>query len=320
MPDKQEFQYPELPDTVPEPQEIALPVSQEQLFLPWLAVLASQRIPYRVDYSGDRKVLLIPIASAERARYELELYEKNTAAWRRAPALSTSAARPLLSDAGFFTALFFSFSLLRFHLWVENAPADWRSSGVWDGALIRSGQCWRCLTALTLHADYAHLLNNMFWGGALLALIASEFGAGWGVLLMLAAGMLGNAINACLLPQAQYQALGASTMVFALLGMLSSTATLALWQQRRQGRGVFRIVHLWLPVLAGCGMLSLYGSAPGSDLGGHLNGFLAGLLLGFLARKLPPGCFARLWQWSAGVLALLALILAWGLARMHGQG
>jgi len=159
----------------------------------------------------------------------------------------------------------------------------------------------------------------MFWGGALLALVASEFGAGWGGLLMLAAGILGNALNAGLLPQAQHQALGASTMVFALLGILSSTATLALWQQRQQGRGVFRIVHLWLPVLAGCGMLSLYGSAPGTDLGGHLNGFLAGLLLGFLARKLPPGCFARAWQWSAGVLALLALSLAWVLARRYGQ-
>ncbi len=295
------------------PTEISIPVPAEKLFLPWLAALASQRIPYRVEYSGNQKVLLVPVALAERANYELAQYEKNTAAWQRIPALLTDT-RPLLSDAGFFSALFFTFTLMRFHLWSENSPANWQSIGAWDGRLIRAGQWWRCLTALTLHADYAHLLTNMIWGGALLALVASEFGAGWGMLLMLTAGTFANALNALLLPQAQYQALGASTMVFALLGILSVATTWNAWQQRRQGRGVFRTVQLWLPILAGIGMLSLYGTAPGTDLGGHLNGFLAGLLFGFLAKKIPALCFATCWQWVAGLFTLIWVPLAWFVA------
>ncbi len=329
MPNEQEYHStakntapispPPSPESAPLPaEEIALPVSEERLFLPWLAVLASQRIPYRVQYSENRKILLIPATAIERARHELAEYEKNTAAWQRRVE-TIDSAQPLLSDRGFFSALFFAFSLLHFHLWYENADCHWRSLGVWEGALIRKGQWWRCLTALTLHSDYAHLLTNMFWGGTLLALVANEFGAGWGLTLMLSAGALGNALNAWLLPQAQYQALGASTMVFALLGMLSSASTCAVWRQRRQGRGTFRIVQLWLPFLAGCGMLALYGTAPGTDLGGHLNGFLAGLLLGLLAKKLPQKYCTRHWQWSSAVLALSVLFLAWIRAWSQGR-
>jgi hypothetical protein len=67
-------------------------------------------------------------------------------------------------------------------------------------------------------------------------------------------------------------------------------------------------------LLAGSALLSLTGTAPGSDLAGHLNGFICGILLGLLTGLLPPKLFSLRWQLLFGTFALLLLPLAWLLA------
>ncbi len=303
----------DLQENSAEAMGVWIKVEDSSLFLPWLAVLASQRIPCRVEYQEGVPFLIVAEKDAPRVQQELALYEQNTAAWRkRHPDRGEDAF--VFSWIPFWMSML-TFSLfLRFHQIVQQAPADWQRRGVWDASLIRSGEYWRCLTALTLHGDYAHLLGNLFWGSMLLTLTAGELGNGWALFLMLLSGSLGNALNALLLPQAGYQALGASTMVFGLLGILTGRTTLKIRQQRLAGSGILQQFRLWLPLLAGVALLALTGTAPGSDLAGHFNGFLCGILLGLLNGLLPSGLFSFRWQLLFGTSAILLLPLAWLLA------
>lgn len=305
---------PDLPDHHNEEETgVRIPVEDPSRFLPWLAVLASQRIPYRVEYQDGKQFLLVADQDVPGVHRELALYEQNTAAWRNLHPGGEGESFAF-SQIPFWTALLTFSLLLRFHQLVQQNPPEWQNLGVWDAGLIRAGEYWRCLTALSLHGDYAHLLGNLFWGSMLLTLTAGELGNGWGLLLMLLSGTLGNALNAALLPQAEYQALGASTMVFGLLGILAGRATLKIRRQKQAGRGILQQFRLWLPLLAEFALLALTGTAPGSDLAGHLTGFLCGILLGLLTGRLPPGMSAWPWQLFTGVLAALSLPLAWLLA------
>lgn len=299
------------PSTLPSDSGfVSIQVEDSSLFLPWLAVLASQRIAYQVEYQDGVPCLLVAEAELPRVRREFELYEQNTAAWRESH-LFNETETLVFSWSNFWTALISFAFLLRFHQYVQEAVIDWQARGVWNAALIRKGEYWRCLTALTLHGDYAHLLGNLFWGCMLLTIAASEFGNGAALLMMLAAGCLGNALNAWLLPLAQYQALGASTMVFGLLGMLAGASTLKIQRRRLAGRGILQQFRLWLPLLAGFAMLSLTGTAPGSDLAGHFNGFLCGILLGVLKNLRPQKISSLRWQLLFAAIAILLPPLAW---------
>jgi membrane associated rhomboid family serine protease len=77
---------------------------------------------------------------------------------------------------------------------------------------------------------------------------------------MVFAGALGNAVMIALARKTQR--LGASTMVFGLLGILSAVRTWHSWRRRQGGRGQLLRIVPWLPLLAGLAMLGIYGTAP----------------------------------------------------------
>lgn len=151
--------------------------------------------------------------------------------------------------------------------------------------VIGGGEWWRTITALTLHADIAHLLANLVGGGFLGYLAMRTTGAGLGVLLIVLAGMLGNLFTAAIYFPQEHLSLGASTMVFGALGILVGTARFSL---RRARSGMKR----WVPVGAGITLLGILGTGDArTDVLAHLGGFLAGWPLGllgaFLLRKGP---------------------------------
>ncbi|MDD3695507.1 MAG: rhomboid family intramembrane serine protease [Lentisphaeria bacterium] len=293
-----------------------LPVLEAQRFLPWLAVLASQNIDYAIVEDGQQRFLLLKRQKLPLALRELALYERNAARLRRrqlslfgseSESLSSSFTAPAFVFAAFYFAL-----LLRFHAFVVQSSRPWQSLGLWNAAFIRQGQFWRCITSLTLHADYAHLLGNVFWGCLLLTLAASSLGFGLSLLLMLASGALANLLNAYIFQQASHQALGASTMLFALLGILCARAGIKVMYGSKAGQtGLLQQVQLVLPLLAGLGILSLWGTAAKSDLAGHAGGFLCGLLAGFFSLKIASGFRAWPWQLLYLLIAAAMHILAW---------
>ncbi len=181
---------------------------------------------------------------------------------------------------------------------------DWLSLGSLDGGV--RGEWWRAVTALTLHLDQEHLLGNVLFG-AVAGVAASRLlgpGVAW-------AGILGAAVLAnyaeILVSPITHRAVGASTAVFAALGMLSGMA----WRQRLTQRE--RLWYRWAPLIAGICLLTLLGAGSAHvDVLGHALGFLFGLGVGWVyARSGAPNNRNPQVQFIAGLGAVLLVCAAW---------
>jgi hypothetical protein len=131
---------------------------------------------------------------------------------------------------------------------------------------------------------------------------------GLALALVLLAGAGGNAVNA-FLRSSDYVSLGASTAVFAAVGLLSGLGVV-----RRMQRGDRWRLAL-LPFAGGLGILAMVGSGGGRvDVFAHLFGLLVGTALGLgvaLVVAGPP----RPWvQVVSGVGAVLVVLGSWRLA------
>lgn len=310
-----EPQAPEHPDFVP-----FRPPRREH-FMPWLALLSSQKIPYRVEFEGAEPLILVPWDYVGKAEQEFSIYEARHADWppvqEDAQEAEKAAARPLVTDEAFCVFLLFFALLFRFYLFVGGSLEGmnrWHEAGIWDNALVRGGEWWRSLTALTLHSDATHVLSNVFWGFALGCLVGTETGAGVGLLSMVMAGFLGNGLMA-VIGMEGHRALGASTMVFGLLGILGALHTRRAWRRHRQfpGGPIIKLIP-WTPLLSMVAMLNLYGTGPGTDLMGHALGFGVGVLIGAALpmedKRLSNWC----WQTGLGLTAVGLFVMAWLLA------
>ena len=186
---------------------------------------------------------------------------------------------------------------------------DWLAAGRIDGAAMQAGQWWRAAPALTLHAGPEHLAANLFFGAVFGGVAGRYLGSGIAWLLILAAGSAGNVVNV-LVMGAQHRSIGASTAVFAALGLLGALG----WSGRRgslQGR-----IHRWGPIIAAVALLAYTGAGgERTDIGAHVWGFVAGLGAGWMVAQLPrEGLQRRGLQLASGLAALAALALAWWLA------
>ena len=183
---------------------------------------------------------------------------------------------------------------------------NWVNRGVLEIALLRDGEWWRALTALTLHADLGHLLANLAFG-ILFAYPASQFvgvGVAW-LAIVLGAGAA-NVVDMALHPP-EHSILGASTAVFTALGLTSAFT----W--RRRATGSLTWMQRLAPLVAGIALLAFTGTGgERTDVLAHLLGFVAGVGLGFvLAHVRLPAPGQAVPQWIAGGLALAALGGAW---------
>jgi rhomboid protease GluP len=186
---------------------------------------------------------------------------------------------------------------------------NWVSRGVLEIGLIDRGEWWRAFTALTLHADLEHLLANLAFG-VLFAYPASQFvgvGVAW-LAIVLAAGAA-NAIDMILHPPT-HSVLGASTAVFAALGLASAFS----W--RRRASALLTWMQRASPLVAGVALLAFTGvGGERTDVLAHVLGFLAGVGTGYAlahAPLPPPGRGQP--QWLAAAATLVLLATAWGAA------
>jgi membrane associated rhomboid family serine protease len=180
-------------------------------------------------------------------------------------------------------------------------------AGAADAARILSGEVWRTATALTLHADASHLVANATAIALLGAAVCRTLGPGVGVALVVASGILGNAVNA-LLRGPPHVSVGASTAVLGAIGVLSG---LAFTRQRRLPR---RRARAWLPLAAGLALLGMLGSDPRSDLGAHFFGFIAGIGLGATTGLVTRGPARPRTQGALLAASLAVLLASWACA------
>jgi len=276
----------------------------------WPLVLSAREIPWQLDTAGDAWRLLVPAPQLAVALEQLELYERENRNWP--PPLPQ---RPPLYDNQLPTLAGFAL-LAGFSLYAGVSRPDWKLLGSADASRILSGEWWRALTALTLHADWLHLAGNVVFGLLMVTRLARELGSGVAWLLVIACGTAGNLLNAWL-QNSGYRSIGASTAVFAAVGLL---AALNLVRYRKP---------LWkrwaLPLAGAAGLLAMLGSGgEGSrtDLGGHLFGLISGLIGGLATSRLLLR-HGRPSSWVNRVSGLLAgglIVAAWYLALQGESG
>jgi len=188
---------------------------------------------------------------------------------------------------------------------------DWLGAGAIESQAGSALQWWRPVTALTLHLDQEHLLGNLLFGVGVGTLAGRMFGPGvaWGCILL--AGAVGNGLDMLVSP-AGHRAVGASTAVFAALGLLAGCG----WGRSVKSRD--RRYYRWAPLFGGVCLLALLGAgAPDQhvDVLGHVLGFAVGTCVGWMfGRAGMPRLRDASTQWVAGAGAVLTVAAAWALA------
>ncbi|WP_233189308.1 rhomboid family intramembrane serine protease [Geothermobacter hydrogeniphilus] len=281
-----------------------LPLSRRQ-FRSWSLVLEARGFLFQAEPCGPGWLLWVPDESFARARAELRLYEQENHNWPPPlpplPPPSDHLLGSLLTLLA--VGVFFDLTLQPIRL-AGHQPVDWVGLGNAHAGKILAGEWWRLVTSLTLHSGWLHLLGNLLIGSVFIIRLCRDLGAGLGWSLLLAAGALGNLVNA-LLQDPAHRAVGASTAIFGAVGLL---AAISLVRYRHHLR------RRWpLPIAAALGLLALLGSSgENTDLGAHLFGFACGFGLGlgaeFAIDRLgrPGPNLNRLLCLSSAVLVLLA--------------
>ena len=269
----------------------------------WELVLLAQGLSPNVRRTPDGVVVSVPEAEVGRALASLSAYDREN------PQKPLERVEPIGSGSwvsgiavGLTLGLFYSIT-------VQWLPASsWFARGAADAERILQGELWRTVTALTLHADVAHVLSNAIAAGLFLSVVNSILGAGIGGALVLLAGAGGNLVNA-MLHGSPHVSVGASTAVFGAVGLLGS---LGLSRRRRNALSRWRA---WLPVAAALALLGMLGSSGQRvDIWAHLFGLLAGAVIGLpfgLVRQ--PATGFRV-QWTCGMVSLALLVYCWILA------
>jgi membrane associated rhomboid family serine protease len=267
----------------------------------WSVALSSQGIPSRVARDTEGWVLLVPDDDVARAVQVLDSYDLENAEPKpsRAQPIEYGSTQVGVILAGSLV-VFFAFTGPR-------SSNIWFQGGSASAADILAGEFWRTVTALTLHADLAHVAANAAFGALFATLVCRSIGPGLGSWLILLSGCVGNALNAWV-HGAAHDSVGASTAIFGAIGILGGIEAL-----RRRIRATRR-GRAWLPLAGALALLAMLGMGEHSDVSAHFLGFVAGGVLGLLAGlslKRPPG---PVLQWLFGATAAGAVLACWSLA------
>lgn len=272
----------------------------------WLAVLGAAGLPTITERESDGWCIFVQPHHAERARFELEAYERERKIW---PAMVAQFDDPDAPDFEIGIAgLLVGIALVVFHL-AYGSGDYWQDAGALDGLRVLHGEWWRCVTSLTLHGDIAHVLGNALALWLFGGLVCRRVGAGLGMLLIVACGAVGNYLT-LVMQDFQHLAIGASTGIFAALGLLGGFQVVTLL--RRRMRPTWR--QIGVPILAVAAFLSLLGSSPGSDLGAHMLGAVTGVVGGLALPLLVSLRERRGWQIAGGGLTAIVVLQCWRFA------
>ena len=237
-------------------------------------VLSAKSINHRIQQHDDGSASIhVAAAKSEQAMYQLHCFFTENIDWppkreeTERTVHSATGATMLLIGA---LALFF---LTQTGPWHQHS--FWFQAGAGNAeAILKHGEWYRLVTALTLHADLSHLAGNCLIGGFLVYFFFQIHGAGLGLLALLLSAATGNYINV-LAHGSDHIFVGFSTAVFSTIGMLSMHQVI----NRRQFFGIRMLV----PFMAGAALLAMLGSSgQRTDLGSHLFGLISGLIFGLL--------------------------------------
>jgi rhomboid protease GluP len=267
----------------------------------WALVLLSGGIRGRVRFVRGTFTIYVDSTAELEAEYRLQRYEDENfepEVEERPPEVVPGVDLP--AGIGFGAAIMGFFLL--------TGPRDlsvaWFREGSATARYILTGELWRSVTALTLHADQGHALGNAVIGGGFFAVVCGILGPGVGLGIVVAAGTLGNLVNAWY-HGGLHSSVGASTGVFGAVGVLAGLAV------GRRSRGAHTRRSRWAPAAAGLGLLAMLGVGERSDVGAHVFGLIAGFALALPLGREPSQPLRAGWQWALGLLASTAIVACW---------
>jgi rhomboid protease GluP len=278
----------------------------------WALVLVSKGIESFISFADGVFTLRVVHADVARARAELSAADaeehkalrdvRDEAGHRTRPATRYSALGGVALAALLLAFFALTGSRASGSIWFTEGAAD-------AERVLQHGEWWRAVTALTLHADGAHVASNVGIAALVVAAVMRSEGVGFGAALVLAAGTAGNLLNAWA-HQAQHSSVGFSTAVFGAIGLLGG-----LSYARGRGRK-YAARPAWTALAASLALLAMLGASERSDLFAHLFGGLAGVFFGVVAgwAKWRPTTAAG--QWFAGLGSAAVVLAAWS-AALH---
>jgi len=288
-------------------------------------VLQAMGIPHGTVNAEGAQLLLVRSEDVERARSELERYDRENAGW------PPREEAPLPISSGVQATIVYATVLALFFVMERQATfgLEWWRQGASSSAAIRSGEWWRAATSLSLHADLAHLLGNIVFGSMFGVILAQSLGSGLAWAGFIASGTIGNLLNALLQPD-EHVSVGASTGVFGALGVQVAYE----WMRRRELQ--YTWIRRWAPIAMGIGLFFWLGTGGGRfsetdtaretqkqiaevlervDVMAHVTGFASGIALG-IALGVFRGRMRLRGRWQTGLAwgALAALGVTWAVA------
>lgn len=268
-------------------------------------MLRAVGIQHLVTEQPDGCHVLVPEASAPQAAEQLRLYRGENPPRRIVRWPSHPPSRGLVATAAWTAVL-----AMAYVMQVRYAQGvDWADLGQLIAGAVTRGEWWRAVTSLMLHADLAHVAGNIVFGGFFGYLAGQYLGSGIALLAILLAGAGGNLANAGI-QIAAHRSVGASTAVFAALGIVAS----CVWSVSR--RFELSWARRWSPVVGAVALLAFTGTGDErTDIMAHLFGFLAGVVTGWLLYRLPgierP---PQVVQQVCAALSGLIIVCCWWLA------
>lgn len=275
----------------------------------WITALAAAGFDYRLSHDADGWLIHVAPDVADAVQAEIDGYEADNRNW---PPLPRAQLRPPQAQYDSSSALWVAGMLVAFYVWL--GPYSDRSpllrSAAADTDRILAGEWWRPITALTVHAEFSHLLANVICIYFLGQAICRIMGGGLAWVLILGAGVAGNAGVAWVL-QSDHVSIGASTSGFGALGVLTAYQVI---QRLRYGEDAPAMWgRTWLPLGAGLALLAVLGTGPNTDLAAHALGFSIGLLA-----SIPLSWYGTRWlpDWMQPVLQIACLGAVMGAWRI----
>jgi membrane associated rhomboid family serine protease len=284
-------------------------------------VLTAVGIESEIELDGDAYAVRVDATVRAHALHHLWQYEEE----RRSARLPEPAME--LQPHAWQGSLLFAIVLLLVPLAVAQgwSQSDLYAVGVMDPPRIIAGEWWRAWTALTLHGDAAHLLGNLGAGVLLGYSAAQVWGNARAWAMIVTAAALANLLEA-FAAGAGYVSLGASTILFAALGLVAAWT----WRTRRQF--AHNSMRRWAPLVAGIVVLALFGGGGGdpqaavdplaasdshTNVLSHALGFITGSLAGVAAAtQRGARLLSRTPAWMAAAVAAGPVLLAWSMALL----
>ena len=267
-------------------------------------VLTAVGIDSRIERFDRMWMLFVTSDHVRGAREQLSLYQRENRIFNR-----TRNPSPTL-ESGIVGCV--AFVVIIWSVWLLEGLGMFphlHTRGVMWVQAVENGEWWRCVTALLLHSNIAHLVGNTAMGVVFGCLVARHFGSGLCWLLVLLCGAMGNYFNS-LIQGPMFASIGASTATFATVGLLAG-----LFFRRRLiiGRGW---LYNGLPIAGAIGLFVLFGiGGQNVDVVAHFTGLLCGVIAGTVVASFNLRWLGKSGQWVSGALALG--IVCWSVIKTN---